>query len=590
MSNEIEEIKDKLDIIDYVGRVVQLKKTGQNHKGLCPFHSEKTPSFIVSQDKQIFHCFGCNEGGDIFAWVMKTDGMEFTEALQKLASDAGVTLTREHNPERSDAREKLFDINEEACAFFEQNLKSDAGKMAADYFKKRKLTDKTIKEFRLGYAPGMNVLVKKMTAEGYDKKDLVAAGVAKEKDTKLVDQFRSRVTFPIINTGGRPVGFSARVLGDGMPKYLNTPSTDIYDKSGILYGIYQAKEPMRKQNHTIVVEGNMDVIASHQAGVKNVVASSGTALTERQLDILKKFSPNIKLAFDIDPAGDMATRRAIEMAFAKRINLKIIEIPDGKDPADVVEKDPKKWVEAVKEATYVMDYLFEKLFTADIEKDILKKKKVTREFISFIAKLEDMIERDHYIKKLAEKINVGEDAIRKTLDRTSQKSSFDKLKEVKSDVQNEPIKGIVGMREQIEERILGIGLGIEECHSFIFEGLDPDDFNTVTMNMLYKKAKNHYNAKKVFDLKEFNKLLSGEEAKSFNVLLVKNELETENLNEDEVQEEIFYLAKKIKQLNIANEKANLSQEIKEAEKRKDDKCAKDLIKKMQDLLKKEQNL
>ncbi|MDO8507066.1 MAG: DNA primase [bacterium] len=590
MSNEIEEIKDKLDIVDYVGKVVQLKKTGQNYKGLCPFHSEKTPSFIVSQDKQIFHCFGCNEGGDIFAWVMKTDGMEFSEALKKLAADAGVTLTREHNPERSDAREKLFDINEEACAFFEGNLKSDTGKTAADYFKKRKLTDKTIKEFRLGYAPGMNALIKKMTAEGYDKKDMVSAGVAKEKEGKLVDQFRARVTFPIINTGGRPVGFSARVLGDGIPKYLNTPSTDIYDKSGILYGIYQAKEAMRKQNHTIVVEGNMDVIASHQAGVKNVVASSGTALTERQLDILKKFSPNIKLAFDIDPAGDMATRRAIEMAFAKGINLKIIEIPEGKDAADVVAKDPKIWIDAVKEATYVMDYLFEKLFTGDIEKDILKKKKVTREFISFIAKLEDMIERDHYIKKLAEKINVGEDAIRKTLDRTSPKASLDKSKEAKSDIQNEPIKVVVGMRGQIEERVLGIGLGVEKCHGFLFESLEPEDFNTDTMNMLYKKAKNHYNANKVFDLKEFNKLLKQEEAKSFNVLLVKNELETENLNEEEVQEEIFYLAKKIKQLNVADEKAALSREIKEAEKRKDDKCAKDLIKKMQELLKKEQSL
>lgn len=584
MSNEVEEIKDKLDIVDYVGKVVQLKKTGQNYKGLCPFHNEKTPSFIVSHDKQIFHCFGCNEGGDIFAWVMKTDGMEFVEALKKLAADAGVTLTKSYNPEKSDVREKLFDINEEACVFFEKNMKSIAGKKAHDYFKKRKLTDKTISEFRLGYAPGMNALLKKMTTEGYDKKDLISAGVAKVKDGKLVDQFRNRVTFPIINTGGRPVGFTARVLGDGMPKYLNTPSTDIYDKSGILYGIYQAKEAMRKQNHTIVVEGNMDVIASHQAGVKNVVASSGTALTERQLDILKKFSPNIKLAFDIDPAGDMATRRAIEMAFAKGINIKIIEIPDGKDPADVVEKDPKKWVKAVKEATYVMDYLFEKLFTSDIEKDILKKKKVTREFISFIAKLEDMIERDHYIKKLADKINVGEDAIRKTLE---------KNKETPKRVSAEPEKKekkVQGTRDRIEGRLIGAALNDEKSHEFFFETMDEEDFKSEEVFVLYKKAKNHYNADKVFSLKKFNKLLNTEEAKDFNVLLVRTELETENLDEEEIQEEVFYLAKKIKQLNIDSEKAQISRDIKEAEKRKDDKCAKDLIKKMQELLKKERNL
>ena len=584
MSNEVEEIKDKLDIVDYVGKVVQLKKTGQNYKGLCPFHNEKTPSFIVSQDKQIFHCFGCNEGGDIFAWVMKTDGMEFVEALKKLAADAGVTLTREYNPEKSDAREKLFDINEEACAFFEKNMRSDAGKNALAYFKKRKLTDKTIKEFRLGYASGGNALLKKLISDGYKKSDLVGAGVAKVKDGKLVDQFRSRVTFPIINTGGRVVGFSARVLGDSLPKYLNTPSTDIYDKSGILYGIYQAKEAMRKQNHTIVVEGNMDVIASHQAGVKNVVASSGTALTERQLDILKKFSPNIKLAFDIDPAGDMATRRAIEKAFAKGINLKIIQIPEGKDAADLVAKDPKKWIEAVKEATYVMDYLFDKLFTADTQKDILKKKKATREFISFIAKLEDFVEKDHYIKKLADKINVGEDAIRKTLDKqviTKEKEKIEPEKKPKKEG---------GAREKVEIRLLGVALGNEKCHEFLFSNVDTSDFESAEALELYTKAKKHYNTGKVFSLNKFNKLLEPEEAKNLGVLLVKTELETENLDEEEIQEEVFYLAKKIKQLNIDSEKAQISQEIKEAEKRKDDKCAKDLVKKMQELLKKERNL
>lgn len=579
MSNEIELIKDKLDIVDYVGRVVQLKKTGQNYKGLCPFHNEKTPSFIVSQDKQIFHCFGCNEGGDIFAWVMKTDGMDFVEAMKKLAADAGVTLTSNFNPEKGDKREKLFEINEIACRFFEQNLKTNA--KAYEYFKRRKLNDKTIKDFRLGFAPGGNALLKKLISEGYDKNDLVNAGVAKIKDGQLVDQFRSRVTFPIINTGGRVVGFSARVLGDSLPKYLNTPSTDIYDKSGILYGIFQAKEAVRKQSHTIIVEGNMDVIASHQAGVKNVVASSGTALTERQLDILKKFSPNAKLAFDIDPAGDMATKRAIEMAFQKGINIKIIEIPEGKDPADVVEKDQKVWVEAVKKATYVMDYLFEKLFTDDIEKDILKKKKATREFISFIAKLEDLVEKDHYIKKLAGKINVGEDAIRKTLEKTDKSRKFEKPEETKKSS---------GIREKVEDRLIGVGLGNKVCHKFLFETLEAEDLKTNEVVCIYKKAKNHYNAKKVFDLKEFNKLLGREEAKSFNVLLVKQELETEDLNEDGVQEEVFYLAKKIKQLNIADEKAEIAREIKEAEKRKDDKCAKDLIKKMQELLKKEQNL
>ncbi|EKD65177.1 MAG: DNA primase, partial [uncultured bacterium] len=278
------------------------------------------------------------------------------------------------------------------------------------------------------------------------------------------------------------------------------------------------------------------------------------------------------------------------LAFQKGINIKIIEIPDGKDPADVVAKNPKRWVEAVKEATYVMDYLFGKLFTTDTQKDILKKKKATREFISFIAKLDDMIEKDHYIKKLAEKINVGEDAIRKTLDRISHKALNNKSKTMNADIKNNSTKVIQGARERIEGRLLGVALNNKKSHKFLFETMEEKDFKSEEAIVLYKKAKNHYNAKKVFDLKDFNKLLKTEEAKSFNVLSVKNELETENLDEEEIQEEVFYLAKKIKQLNIAGEKAKVTQEIKEAEKRKDDKCAKDLIKKMQELLKKEQNL
>ncbi len=581
--NEIEEIKDKLDIVDYVGRVVQLKKTGVNYKGLCPFHSEKTPSFIVSQEKQIFHCFGCNEGGDIFAWVMKVDGMEFSEALKKLAADAGVTLTNNFNPKKNDQREKIFDINEEACLFFERNLKEAAGKKAAGYFKKRKLTDKTIREFRLGYAPGANALLKKLVPEGYNKKDLVSAGVAKVREGKLVDQFRNRVTFPIINPGGRVVGFSARVLDDYLPKYINTSSTEIYDKSNILYGIYQAKERIRKQDHTIIVEGNMDCLASHQAGVKNVVASSGTALTERQLDILKKFSPNIKLAFDIDPAGSIATRRAIEMAFQKGMNVKVIEIPEGKDPADVVAKDPKNWVEATKKAIHVMDFLLEKLFTNEVLSDIIKKKKATKDFIGYIAKIEDFVEKDHYIKKLADRINVSEDAIRKSLEKTN-KTAFSKS------AQDNPRKKAVNARAQVEQRLIAIGINNSKNLQFIFDGLSEEDFENQEAIMLYKKAKNHYNVSKEFDLKSFGKLLTEKDAENLNVLLLKCELEIENLTEGEVNEEVFYLAKKIKRLNIQGKKAKLVRQIKEAEARKDNEWAKKLIEKMQLLLKKEQKL
>ncbi len=581
MSNEIEEIKDKLDIVDYVGKVVQLKKTGANYKGLCPFHNEKTPSFIVSPDKQIFHCFGCNEGGDIFAFVMKSEGMEFVEALKKLAADAGVTLAKKFDAGASDKREKLFEINEKACDYFEKYLRDPSGKLALDYLKKRKLTDKTIKEFRLGYAKNeQDGLIRILKKEGYGEKEMIVAGVAKERNGRIIDQFRGRVTFPIINPGGRVVGFSARVLDDGLPKYINTATTEIYDKSNILYGIYQAKERIRKQDHAIIVEGNMDVIASHQAGVKNVVASSGTALTERQLDILKKFSPNIKLAFDVDPAGNMATRRAIEMALQKGINVKIIEIPEGKDPADVVAKDPKIWIDASKKAVHVMDFLLEKLFAPEILSDIIKKKKATREYITFIAQLEDFVEKDHYIKKLAGKIKVDEDFIRKSLGKQPQKKA--------EAIQDRPEKP--ALRDQIENRLVGISLSNGKNLDFLFGYLEEEDFDNPTTLNLYKKAKKHYTSKKSFDLKKFRKLENYQEQHYLDILLLRAEQETKDLGEEEAAEEIFYLAKKIKALNIRRAREELSKELKEAENRKDDKWAKTLVKRMQELIKKEQKI
>ncbi len=581
MSNEIEEIKDKLDIVDYVGKVVQLKKTGANYKGLCPFHNEKTPSFIVSPDKQIFHCFGCNEGGDIFAFVMKSEGMEFVEALKKLAADAGVTLAKKFDAGASDKREKLFEINEKACDYFEKYLRDPSGKLALDYLKKRKLTDKTIKEFRLGYAKNeQDGLIRILKKEGYGEKEMIVAGVAKERNGRIIDQFRGRVTFPIINPGGRVVGFSARVLDDGLPKYINTATTEIYDKSNILYGIYQAKERIRKQDHAIIVEGNMDVIASHQAGVKNVVASSGTALTERQLDILKKFSPNIKLAFDVDPAGNMATRRAIEMALQKGINVKIIEIPEGKDPADVVAKDPKIWIDASKKAVHVMDFLLEKLFAPEILSDIIKKKKATREYITFIAQLEDFVEKDHYIKKLAGKIKVDEDFIRKSLGKQPQKKA--------EAIQDRPEKP--ALRDQIENRLVGISLSNGKNLDFLFGYLEEEDFDNPTTLNLYKKAKKHYTSKKSFDLKKFRKLENYQEQHYLDILLLRAEQETKDLGSEEAAEEIFYLAKKIKALNIRRAREELSKELKEAENRKDDKWAKTLVKRMQELIKKEQKI
>ena len=328
--DHLEEIRAKLNIEDVVGEHVQLKKAGRNLKGLCPFHNDTNPSFMVSPEKGIAYCFSCNTGGDIFKFTQLIEGVDFPEAVRILAQKANVTLP-EFNKTHQDERVRIIEINQKAVRFFQEQLEKNS--KAKRYFEERGLKDETIEQFQLGYAPDSFRALKDELDKKYSIKDLLLAGLINQKsvaDQNTYDRFRGRLIFPIHDHQGNPAGFGGRILDEGEPKYLNSPDTPTYNKSFILYGLHLAKEAVKQEDLAIFVEGYMDVITAHQAGTKNVIATSGTALTPQQLKLIKRYTKNIAFAFDQDGAGIEATKRAIELAQETELNIKIIHVRKGK--------------------------------------------------------------------------------------------------------------------------------------------------------------------------------------------------------------------------------------------------------------------
>ena len=357
--NPIEQIKSKLDIVEVVGSYIKLQKTGINYRALCPFHSEKKPSFFVSPSRQIFKCFGCGEFGDLFKFVMKIEGLEFGDALRILAKRAGVELRRQ-DPKLKTERRRLYEITELACRFFERQLKeSKAGLEVKEYLLKRGINEESIKKWRLGYSPNTwRGLSDFLVSKGYEREEIVKTGLAIKKESEEVhsayDRFRGRIIFPVFDLNSQVIGFGGRVFekdqdpklkskDEEVARYINTPNTLLYDKSWVLYGLNFAKVEIRRNDVCILVEGYTDVILSYQAGFQNTVGTSGTALTPFQLKILKRYSQNLITAFDMDIAGDSATRRGIDLAQKEDFQIKIITMPSGSDPADIISEEPKKW-------------------------------------------------------------------------------------------------------------------------------------------------------------------------------------------------------------------------------------------------------
>ncbi len=406
----VADIKSRLDIEDVVSEYVQLKRAGRNFKGLSPWTNEKSPSFVVSPEKQIWHDFSSGRGGDMFSFIQEVEGLDFKGSLEVLARKAGVDLeqyrtgTRDQAPNSSGSKKRLYEAVEAAVKFYQVQLTRTTPPL--EYVrKKRGYSKQTILDFRFGYAPESGkALLKHLTSKGYDADELKQAGLVSSRGSDVYDMFRGRVMIPLRDGQGRPVGFTARKLSDTAhgPKYINTPATQLYDKGRQVFGFYLAKEAIRKQGFAVVVEGNLDVVASHQAGVCNVVASAGTALTSHHLKSLKRFTGDIRVAFDDDRAGHDAAKRAIPLAQSLGgIDMSIISVPEGKDPDELIAQDARLWQAVVENPQYMVDWLIDRVAGSVDMKSAQGKRRFVAEIIPILKQLSDPVEQEHYADVLA---------------------------------------------------------------------------------------------------------------------------------------------------------------------------------------------
>jgi DNA primase len=452
--DNVEEVKQKIDIVEVIGEYVPLKKAGRNYKGLCPFHGEKSPSFMVNPELQIYKCFGCNEGGDVFTFLQKIEGLEFGEVLQDLAKRAGVTLDTYKPTAAESSKDRLMQMHSLAARYYHYLLTAHAmGKLGLEYLYSRGITDELIAKFNLGFAPdGWDFLTKFLIKKQFSLSEIQRGGLAVE--SKSYDRFRNRIMFPLNNHRGQPVGFAGRIMpGSDTPmgKYINTPETEIYHKSEMLYGLDLTRSEIKHSSSAVIVEGELDAIASWHAGVKNVVAIKGTALTARHVELLRRLCDKVVLALDADLAGNAAARRGIVMAeqaglYVESVNWGELE---AKDVADVVMGKLADWPKMVQGAMSIYSFYIDsaiKRFGLSTE----GKSRVAKDVLPFLEVVGDDVRKDEYLKELARKTDINLDTLRKQLGNTAQAAPTDK--------QTAKLKATQDRRELLEEHLLSLAL------------------------------------------------------------------------------------------------------------------------------------
>jgi DNA primase len=457
----VEEIKQRLNIEDVVGEYVELKRAGRNWKGLSPFGAEKTPSFIVSPEKQIWHDFSSGKGGNVFSFVMEMEGLDFKGALELLARKAGIDLEQFRRPgqiHRGQEKERVYEALELAAKFYQ--VQFSRNQAALEYvFKKRQFTKETALEWRLGYSPNNgSALCDFLKNKGFKETEIKAAGLnARAYRGGTQDMFRGRIMIPLADAQGRIIGFTARLLQDdpNAPKYINTPQTILYDKSRHVYGLHLAKEAIRRSKFVVLVEGNLDVIASHQAGVRQVVATAGTAMTEQHLKALSRFTGDIRLCFDADKAGINATERAIPIASKVGVSLEIITIPSGKDPDELIKQNAATWTEIIGKPQYALDWLMDRYKKVLDLSGAQGKRQFSDVILAVVRGLQDGVEQEHYIEKIAHEIGVTKAALLDKLQKVEQ-ASKPRLKQPRAAPQL-PDKTVLD-RIKVQNRTLAIAL------------------------------------------------------------------------------------------------------------------------------------
>ncbi len=569
MSSNVDQIKSRISIADLVGSYLKLYKAGANFKAVCPFHNEKTPSFFISPARESWHCFGCNRGGDIFSFVMEIEGIDFLEALKMLALRAGVELKRENPTERNE-KEILTKITEASVSFYQGELNN--GSEAYLYLKARGLNDDTIKNFHIGFAKaGWRNLYDFLKSKKFSDSDIEKAGMVIKSPKGLYDRFRSRIMFPIFNSLGQPVGFSGRIFGEESQgavsaKYINSPQTPLFDKSKVLYGFDKARNSIRQENTCILVEGQMDLLMSQQTSTLNTVATSGTALTEEHLKIIRRLADNLVLSFDTDEAGLAASERAVGMALSRGFDVKIAEISE-KDPADLIKKNQEEWEEAISKAQpFITFYLNTLILKFKDIKDA--RKEVEKKIVPLLAKIQSEIERSHYVKETAKAIRLQEEPVMEELNKfikNNKKKVFTNNSQnlVKETSRSDP----KNRRQSIEDRLLGLILWQKKKEKSDFKPvLDAvavkcfDLFSDEGKNLL-KKENSEFDEK---EKKSYNKLTFEAELSYGDSETLDKEAEIllAGIEKEDLKEKLEDLSDKIRQFEIAGDQENLSLSLK----------------------------
>lgn len=521
MSQITEAIKARLNIVEVVGQYVRLQKAGNHWKANCPFHQEKTPSFTVSEERNMWHCFGCGKGGDVFAFVMEIEGVDFREALASLADRAGVELPRYDSqkgavPER---KSQSLEILELATKFYEKQLwESDRGKKILEYLRARGLTDETLRTFRIGYAPdGWRFMYDFLLKRGFAPAAIELAGLAIKKTKEQganhahYDRFRDRIMFPIGDVLGRVIGYSARVApgaDESQAKYVNTPETDVYHKSKVLYGLHLAKKAMKEHGRVILVEGNVDVLALHQAGLTETVAVSGTALTIEQLTLMKRYVTKVALFFDMDSAGQKAAWKSTALALEMGLLVEVLAVTSGKDAADVGKDNPEALKQAVTQGVSAMEYFLEKLqglYPGDSPEN---KRHIVESYAELLAAVTNDLERSHWTKTLAERIGLDSKLISGTVEQyiksirhstsfvatSSPKPFLPKSFQNRSEMLREAIIGLMLVHENLRESALKEATGdlraflAEHSLFFFLQNETNDVIGTIEDEAIQKEA------------------------------------------------------------------------------------------------------
>lgn len=589
-------IKDRIDIVQLIGEYVTIKKAGVNWKANCPLHHEKSPSFMVNADKQMWHCFGCSKGGDVFAFIQEMEGLSFPEALQLLAKRAGVELTDFKGGGDASVRNRLLEITKAAANLYHRILlEMDAGKPAREYLERRGVSVEMIKDWQIGFIPDQwELLTQYLHKKGYSFDDLITAGLTIKRDGAdpatgrgFYDRFRGRVMFPLSDVHGNVVGFTGRVLVETEKsggKYVNTPQSPLYDKSRVLYGIHKAKTNMKAKDLAVLVEGQMDVIACHQAGMTNVVAASGTALTLEQIKLLKRYTANIAIAFDADQAGMNAGKRGIGVAMEAGMNIRVIQIPTGfaKDADECLKKDTAVWFKAVDEAKGVMDWYFS-VTLAELDRTNPKsKQQVADTLIAEINRIPYAVERDEWLKRLSEAVDIDLSVLRDLSKKqpTALRKPADSPAPATEQVPviTVPLSQVELFGQEVWSLLVKYPLNYDTIRPLIKK----EYFVDRNLQSLYETAESFYNKENQLAVDEIRHYLHKEGLENIvDVLLLRPYKNRVDLKANEAKNELLTLATRLKEEWRKQRGKELERAIREAEKSKDAARLEALIRELQ---------